>query len=152
MSGLLWWFGVWFAPVLVFAIAPLVFFASSPGSSRRRKQVSTVLGYLIVAAFLGFFAYEFVPAQYTRGQAWTWPPTSNPLGEIHAGFLQDAENPEVFAPQDASRIRQTVRKEQMEYFRSWLLLALGGLAILVPVVLRFGRAGGRPCRKGNRPG
>lgn len=136
-----YWFVVMFTPVAICAVLPLAMVTLSSEGSRWRRALGGVGTYVVVAAFLGFFAYAFIPAQYTRDLELRWPPGSSSLGEIHAVFLQRTANPEAIAPENAPHIRQMVYEERWVFFRRWLTVTLLGFVtgVLILVLFRLTR-------------
>jgi hypothetical protein len=129
---------VYLTPVVALVWLPLYWWARRPGRAAVRGASALLIGYLALAAALGAFAYQFVPAQYTRYQRWQWPPTSSSLGEIHAVFLERLDKSGAIAPERAPEIRQMVDEERAVYSRGWTRITLTGLAMLLAALFVYG--------------
>lgn len=125
------YWGSVFVGTALFLVAPFMLWNWSPGSSMLRKLTSTLAVYFAVAVGLGMFGYAVLPAQYTRNQNWSWPPTSNSLLEIHSDFLARLKNPEAIRPENDAPIREMIHEERVEYFQRWSIVSLTGGVLLL---------------------
>lgn len=138
LAEYVFWFGLVVGPIIIWTVGILFLFARS-SVSFKGKLGFTMAGYFLIAGVMGWFAYEFVPAQYTQGHDWHWPPTSNSLGSIHRESLRRAANPEVTLPANAAVIRQRVHQERIAYLRDGLTIVAVGAAFLLVLVLPTGK-------------
>lgn len=134
LSDLPLWVAVLSIPILLATLALLVFWRRP---CRWRGVLCAILVYFLVANFVGLFVYEWVPAEYTRGQvqSWSWPPDSKSLGMTHGKRLAVAAGTERLSPDQASDTRRSVRREQADFFQRWLGPTLVGLVLVLLVTL-----------------
>lgn len=137
----LYWFALCFSLFGFFVLLPIGWI----GWERRHTTWVTITSvltiYAITVVFLGWFAYMFIPAVYTRDQRWSAPPGSDSLGAIHGELLERAGIPEAIPPENAPATRQLVREERRAYLEGWLRLSLAGL--IVPIGLLLARSYGK---------
>ena len=141
--GQLFFLTVFGAPFALLVLGPLGWVAHRSGPSVRRAG-ALLLAYALTAAFLGWHAYSFVPAQYTRDGAFLSAPKSNSLGEIHAVFLERAGIPEAISPDRAPAIRAMVAEERATFIRRWLTLAAIGLIACAVLLIAPAVTASRP--------
>ena len=113
--GLIYLVVVFFSPVALCLLLLLYGIATHLTSTRRRIVACCVGGYLIVAAYAGWFGYTFWPLHAH---------SSDSLGGRHEVMLQHRPDPPTLL------IRQQVEQERREYVEQWLHITLAGLAIM----------------------
>src|SRR5436309_2036231 len=74
----------------ILAALPVLVTGARPRRSLKRFLLTAGAGYLLAVLCLGFFAYNFVPLQYTRDFSWNKLPEGWSLGESHTDALQKA--------------------------------------------------------------
>jgi hypothetical protein len=112
---------------------PVLVTGARPRKSIRRFLLTAAAGYLLAVLCLGFYAYSFLPLQYTRDFTWNKLPEGWSLSESHADALEKARKAQ---PDEAARVTARVQDERIAFVKEWGALSVAGLAV-ASVVLAF---------------
>ena len=137
--GYLFYAAMFFGLSALLGALPLLCFQRHPATYGWRFILGAVSGCLIFMACVGYFAYAFVPAQYTRDLRLTSAPRSNSLGSIHGEFLERAKNPEAVSPENVPEILKMVQGEREVFLKRWGLATaalMGAVTILARLTLQ----------------
>jgi len=104
------------------AALPVLLAGGRPNRSPRRFVIGAVAGYLLAVVCLGFYAYNFVPRQYTRELDFSDLPHTGSLAEHRTYWYHRTET---WDPEWRERVRVERDAERADFIRGW---ALGGAA------------------------
>ncbi len=102
---------------------PVLVTGARPRKSMKRFLLTAAAGYLLAVVCIGFYAYSFLPLQYTRDFTWNKLPEGWSLSESHADALEKARKAQ---PDEAARLTARVQEERQTFIKEWLLLSAGG--------------------------
>jgi hypothetical protein len=108
------------------AALPVLLAGGRPNRAPRRFVIGAITGYLLAVVCLGFYAYSFVPRQYTRELDFSDLPHTGSLAEHRTYWYARTET---WDPEWKERVRAERDAERTDFVRGWALGGAVGFAV-----------------------